>query len=144
MKNTTISCVVLIDDNPADNYFHDIILNEEKFTENIVTCETALEALEVLGCTNKLQPDVIFLDINMPGLSGWQFLERYQSQLCEGIRRPFIFILTTSINSRDEKKAADIGLVDGFLTKPLAPTDLQAIKLRFDSRVGSNTNPFSI
>ncbi|PHN06123.1 response regulator [Flavilitoribacter nigricans] len=133
MKNTNIQKVLLVDDNPADNYFHNIILSEEEFAEDIITHESTLEALEYLQKLGQKQPDIIFLDINMPRLDGWQFLKRYETLFPRIADRSIIFMLTTSINREDEKKADKTGMVAGFFKKPLEPKDLGAIKVKINN-----------
>jgi CheY-like chemotaxis protein len=132
MKNTKFGCVLLIDDNPADNYFHEMVLSEEEFSEQIIIQESVLNALSFLEKNPLAQPDIIFLDINMPGLDGWQFLERYRQLLSANPNRPAIFMLTTGILQVEEKRAAETKMVDGFLQKPINPEDLVKIKNKLE------------
>lgn len=135
MKNTKFNCVLLIDDNPADNYFHEVVLIDENFTDQILIRESVLDALDYLQNDRHPQPDIIFLDINMPRLDGWQFLERYRQFLPLNKNRPAIFMLTTSVNQVEEKRAAETQMVDGFLKKPLDPEDLLKIKAGMSKRL---------
>ena len=73
------------------------------------------------------QPDLMFLDVNMPAMDGWQFLEAYE-KLTEAQRsRLVVVMLTTSINPDDEEKAKSNPLVDGFENKPLTGEELKDI-----------------
>ncbi len=65
-------------------------------------------------------PTIIFLDINMPILSGWDFLEIFQDFSSQTKQQFSIFMLTSSIDERDREKAALNPLVKGFLSKPLS------------------------
>ncbi len=76
-----LNCVLLIDDDDDSNYFHRRLLNKIDCTENIQVALDGREALNFLNTTiNKHYPPpaVIFLDINMPGMNGWEFLEEYK------------------------------------------------------------------
>lgn len=132
MTNTKINCVLLVDDNPADNFFHNIVITDESFAERIIARESVLEALDYLQSPDSPQPDLIFLDINMPRLDGWQFLERYQGMFPRAVDRVPVFMLTTSPDILDERKAEHTGMVAGFLQKPLEPQTLQDVKLKFN------------
>lgn len=77
--------------------------------------------IEYLSITS-LYPDLIFLDINMPEMNAWQFLEAYK-KLNINIDIP-VYILSSSIDDRDISKADDIGLVKEYLVKPLKKDEL--------------------
>ena len=68
---------------------------------------------------------LIFLDINMPGMNGWEFLEAYKKLPDEQTQKIKILMLTTSNNPDEEKKAVDIPEVKGFIHKPLTLEKLE-------------------
>lgn len=121
-----LNCVMLIDDNEDDNFFHKIVLKETGITEHIKVAESGFEALDFLVNENKI-PELIFLDINMPKMNGWEFLEEYRKLNEEQKARVVIIMLTTSLNPTDRKKAFSIPEVNGFETKPLSPETLNEI-----------------
>jgi CheY-like chemotaxis protein len=127
-----LNCVMLIDDNEDDNFFHKIVLRETGITENVKVAESGFEALDFLKNENDI-PELIFLDINMPKMNGWEFLEEYKKLNEEQKARVVIIMLTTSLNPADRKKAASISEVNGFETKPLSPEILSAIVQRYFS-----------
>lgn len=71
-----------------------------------------------------LLPDVIFLDLNMPYVDGWQFLEQY-AQMKNGVKKQTkIFVLSSSINNAEINRATSIPEVSGYFSKPLKPNDI--------------------
>ena len=113
-----LNCVMLIDDNEDDNFFHQIILNDLKITKHIQVAESGFEALEYLQKGEQL-PDLIFLDINMPKMNGWEFLEEYDKLKLSINSGLVIIVLTTSLNPSDKEKSRKINLISGFECKPL-------------------------
>ncbi len=65
-----LNCILLVDDDPDDNYYHQIIINEMSVVNQIDTVGNGIEALEYLKKENQIPPDLIFLDINMPKMNG--------------------------------------------------------------------------
>ena len=115
-----LNCVLLVDDNEADKYLHTLVLKESIITDNIEIAMDGEEALDFLTSRGKdLPPDLIFLDINMPVMDGWTFLEEYE-KLDEILKsKVVILMLTTSVNPSDKNRMEQWnGSVD-FLNKPL-------------------------
>jgi CheY-like chemotaxis protein len=116
-----LNCILLIDDDPDDNMYHQIILEEMNIAHRIDFALNGLEALAYLK-DEKLEaaPEMIFLDLNMPKMNGWEFLEHYKHLNKEQKARVVLVILTTSANPDHIKKAQEIEEVTGFETKPLS------------------------
>jgi CheY-like chemotaxis protein len=114
-----LNCILLVDDNSHDNIYHKIILKEMNVANRIDVVLNGVEALIYLKRENQLPPELIFLDINMPRMNGWEFLEEYKHLDAKQKARVVIMILTTSANPDDIKKAREIKEVTGFETKPL-------------------------
>lgn len=72
--------------------------------------------------------ECLFLDLNMPEINGWQFLERMNAEL----RMP-VFILTSSMNSDDQAKANDFSVVKEFISKPLTSSKIEELKMKYCS-----------
>lgn len=125
-----VNCVMLIDDNPSDNFYNKIIIEEAEAAKHIVTLESALEALDYLKLRgdykNSIRPNLIFLDINMPKMNGFEFLIEYNKLPNELKADILILMLTTSTNPRDVEKAKEFGIYN-FYTKPLNKETLQEI-----------------
>jgi CheY-like chemotaxis protein len=120
-----LKCVLLVDDDEFTNLLHRTLIEDVGISKNIETAESASVALDLLECPRKQEckaPDIIFLDLNMPGMSGWDFLEMYKNRKTECSAKTLIIILTNSTNPYDRKKAEAYAQVAGFRSKPL--TDL--------------------
>lgn len=125
-----LKCILLIDDDYATNYIHKRVINSAEITDNIVALESGYDALKYLEETDFQEfprPEIIFLDINMPGMDGWEFLESYE-QLVESQKSKIVLVmLTTSLNPDDKNKSEHIKSIDGFRNKPLTIEILQGI-----------------
>ncbi|RED95639.1 response regulator [Marinoscillum furvescens] len=127
---TKLKSILLIDDDKATNFIHEILINKMECTEKIVVKNNGLEALEYLESRESIgdpQPDLIFLDINMPKMNGWEFLEEYEKLENRQKGRVILMMLTTSPNPADMDRARDLKAVNGFKNKPLTKEMLTAI-----------------
>jgi CheY-like chemotaxis protein len=122
-----LNTILLVDDDPDDNYFHQIVINKMNIVHKIDVVTDGVRALEYLTKDNQTQPELIFLDINMPRMNGWEFLEEYKKTNIKSKSKIIIMILTTSANPDDLKKAKEIEEVSGFETKPLSTESLAEI-----------------
>ncbi|KAA9339364.1 response regulator [Hymenobacter busanensis] len=122
----------LIDDDNLGNYLTEQLLRIEGFSNTIQTFESAQEALETLQQCATETPAVIFLDLNMPIMNGWQFLDAlvpYESRLRGRCR---IFVLTSSLALADMEKAKTYDLVAGLIHKPIDSEEIQAIRSQLE------------
>mgnify|MGYP000362347386 CR=1 FL=1 len=128
------SCVLLIDDNEADNFLHEIAIREADCAEEIIAYEMAEEALQKLK-EAEVHPEIIFLDLNMPGMDGWEFLEEYNT-LPKALKGAIvIMMLTASSNPKDKQKAIQDFQLMGFSNKPLTrELCLEIMKKHFPER----------
>ena len=116
MKN-----VLLIDDSEPDNFLHQYMLNKSQqfgTIESVLNVEQALELLRSKAANGEKMPDIILLDINMPRMNGWEFLDSTKEETSFTLGNTTIYMLTTSSNPDDQEKAKSYGLKDYFL-KPL-------------------------
>jgi CheY-like chemotaxis protein len=123
MKNT--KTILLIDDDFATNYLHQYHITKLGLFENIVCATNGEEAINLLFDENNkplLRPDLIFTDINMPLMNGWEFLKAYSEKTnCDSCR---IVMLTSSIDPSDQLKASKNKYLSSYIKKPLSPSCL--------------------
>lgn len=125
-----INCIMLVDDNKIDNFFHTRVITKHGAVKTIIEKTSGEEGLEYLKnkeINNGIHPEVIFLDINMPGMNGWDFIEEY-SQLDKELQSKMVVImLSTSENPDDVALAKTKNILADFRTKPLTKTMLDEI-----------------
>ncbi|MEQ8304828.1 MAG: response regulator [Cyclobacteriaceae bacterium] len=126
MSGKKYHTVMLIDDNEIDNLINQKMIESASITENIYTHTGAKSAIEFLKNMEKLEvatqvlPDLIFLDIDMPLMDGFQFLEEYQKLSNTVKNKCKIIMLTSSVNPQDFDRSKKYPVVKLYLNKPLS------------------------
>ena len=126
----------IIDDNELCKLLTANTLELNKFCSTILSFTNGQEALAELEAFVELGtfPDLIFLDINMPVLDGWGFLEAF-SQYPEELKKSCtLYILSSSIDEEDIKRAKIKKDVRDFISKPLTNLDFELIKMHAEDR----------
>ncbi len=116
---------LLIDDNYIDNFVTSKLLENSRFAEKIVVRQSSSEAIESLR-DGTVKPDVIFLDIRMPIMNGFEFLQEYD-KLNINKANTKIFMLSSSLDPTDIKKSFDNKYITQFIHKPLTKQVLEEI-----------------
>lgn len=111
-----IEHLLLVDDDEVDQLLHRRVIERSKLVEHIHSFRMAREALDYLSQGGRA--DLILLDIRMPGMSGFEFLEAAIRELGSDFA-PVVIMLTTSMDPRDRETAASYPVVKGYLEKPL-------------------------
>ncbi len=109
---------ILVDDSEADNVFHEIMIRRSGFTGELRVFESGADALAFLQADPLTLPTCLFLDINMPQMSGFEFA-RLAAPLLRHRPQVVVMMLTSSDAASDKALAAEQPLIRGFLTKPL-------------------------
>lgn len=119
-----INTVLLLDDNKATNFIHKKFINRSGCAKEVLCFEMGNDALQYLTNFDNEFPELIFVDINMPTMDGWEFFElfnrinRIEKDDCRTI------LLTTSLSPSDETKIAELESVDDIMLKPLNPESI--------------------
>jgi len=124
------STVMLIDDNEIDNIINEKIIEANEFADKILVFQTGQEALDYLMDNQNAEvslPNIIFLDINMPIMDGFQFLEQFEKLSSLVQQKCKIIMLSSSISPKDIDRAASSRYVKKYLNKPLNARYLNAI-----------------
>ena len=121
-------CIMLVDENSMDNFIHKRLIESAGFAGEVITFESSKEGLQFLTAGKNL-PQIIFLDIHMPGMNGFEFLEAMMD-LPETVKHHCrVIMLSTSESFKDLNKANKSPFVRKFLNKPLTIEVLSAIKV---------------
>jgi CheY-like chemotaxis protein len=117
---------LLIDDNYIDNFVTRKILESGEFAEKVIVSQSASDAIESLRL-GAIKPDVIFLDIRMPMMGGFEFLQEYDKLDIENKQSIKIFMLSSSLDPTDLKKSTNNKYITSFIHKPLTQKSLDDI-----------------
>jgi CheY-like chemotaxis protein len=119
---------LLIDDNSTSVFLTEMLLKREGFA-GTVRSFLAEEALSYLEQALPVHvPEIIFLDLNMPVMDGWDFLEALKPHESELTARCRIYVLTSSLAPSDAARAKEYTLVSGLIHKPVDKHMLQVIR----------------
>ncbi|MCC5919298.1 MAG: response regulator [Cyclobacteriaceae bacterium] len=121
--------VCIIDDDFLFVKLTKLLLEKSNFCSNVEIFKNGQEALQHFSSTDKWDTNIIFLDLNMPELDGWGFLQRYREIRPQS--PPIIYIVSSSIDPKDKARANDDPLIEGFLSKPLKMDTLKSISNSF-------------
>lgn len=120
-------CVLLVDDDLVSNFLNKEILSSIGITNDFHVATNGEEAIDFINNNVGSDcPDLIFLDINMPVMDGFQFLEEFEQFPNEQRERIKIVMLTSSSNKKDIERAYQFPIL-GYLNKPLKIADIKSV-----------------
>jgi len=136
MTENRYFAVMLVDDNEIDNLINQKMIEASGITKHIYTHTGARSAIEFLKNIDGLDelslqvlPDVIFLDIDMPLMDGFQFLDEFEQMGNRIKEKCRIVMLTSSINPQDVNKSKKYSYVKKYINKPLSHQNLEKLDI---------------
>lgn len=133
-----LDCILLVDDDEVSNYLNTILIEKTGIDVQIEITLNGLMALEYLTCSGRYKdkpgyprPGLVLLDINMPGMNGWEFLNAYNS-LDENQKGNVTIAMLTSSNNIDDVNNAmhNYGILD-YIYKPLTLPKIQEVIYKY-------------
>ncbi len=128
--------ILCVDDDPITLMLYKMVIAKAAFAEEIVTAKNGQEALiyyeKLIADKDICCPDLIFLDLNMPVMGGWEFLDNFEKEKF----RPFhkktkVIVLSSTIDPEDIEKSRQYDSVIDFMSKPITKEMLEDLKNRF-------------
>lgn len=125
------SRVFIIDDDPIHQRIAQIMISKHNLFDEYFSYTDAQKALDFLEENKKNEetlPDVILLDLNMPVLDGWDFLETFETLIKEFKKNIRVFIVSSSVDEKDVLRSKLYAGVKGFISKPLSPDIIRSTR----------------
>ncbi|MEP6512407.1 MAG: response regulator [Parafilimonas sp.] len=134
--------ILLIDDDSIFQFLTRKVLEASGLTDEIIACSNGQEALQLLEtniCNKAALPDVIFLDINMPVMNGWAFLEAFKL-IKPLLNKPVpLYVVSSSADRADIQQAKEFDIVTDYLVKPIFQEQFKTILLYVGNQKISST-----
>ena len=119
--------ILLVDDDVINNELNKFVIENTGYAKNIEIALNGEEAIDLLQKKDETDtPNLIFLDLNMPIMNGFEFLEEYKNMNIPCKELTKIYILTSSRNEKDLAKAKNFQ-IEGYVTKPLTIEKVKTI-----------------
>ena len=120
--------VLVIDDDDDYNFITELVFEDSKLDCNLVFKCYAQDALDYLNNNLDNFPDLILLDINMPIMNGWEFLDTYERLNYHKTKNAIIAMISSSVYQEDKNKAKTYSKVVKFIDKPITLENIFEIK----------------
>jgi CheY-like chemotaxis protein len=125
--------ILLIDDDNISNFITEKLILREEFAQEVISFlsgEAALTYLQSLEQQHLPAPDIIFLDLNMPEMDGWEFMAEFKKFPREFTDPSRVFMLSSAVDSKDIVQARNMEEIEDFISKPLTKEDMGVIRER--------------
>lgn len=126
-KKMALAEIILIDDDDINNIITKISLTRHLEINKIIAFTNPLEGLEYIKSKSVKENYLLFLDINMPGMNGWDFLNHFEALHPEQKNCFKIYLLSTSLDNGDIEKSKSNKHVAGYLIKPLSKNVIESL-----------------
>jgi CheY-like chemotaxis protein len=128
--------ILCVDDDSITLMLCKKVISKSQFSNEIITAQNGEEALSYFNMLKydntsnppKKSPDLIFLDLNMPVMGGWEFLDHFNSSNYSEFNTTKVIILSSTIDPQDIEKAKTYSIVMDFLSKPITPSMIEYLK----------------
>ena len=129
--------ILCVGDDPITLMLYKMVIAKSSFTEEIVTAKNGQEALDYydnLKVENDLCcPELVFLDLNMPVMGGWEFLDNFTENKYEQFnQKTKVIVLSSTIDPNDIEKSKKYSMVIDFMSKPVTKEMLEDLKVRLN------------
>jgi CheY-like chemotaxis protein len=125
--------ILLIDDDSISNFITEKLILRENFAQEVVSFlsgEAALSYLKKQQQQHLPPPDIIFLDLNMPEMDGWEFISEFKKLPREFTENSRVFMLSSAVDAKDIVQARNMEEIEDFISKPLTKEDMGVIRER--------------
>ena len=123
-NSETLGHVMLIDDEKFDRKMYQRVLEKTRVADKVTSFAYAEEAVNYLADPANPRVDLILLDINMPRMNGFEFLDAVQEQFGAEFDAMIAVMLSIALTPKDQKRAADSPMINAFFSKPLTVQDI--------------------
>jgi len=131
-----LDSILFIDDDPITLMLCKMVIKKASFSNEIATSKNGEEALQYFNSLKQLdsygelkkQPQLIFLDLNMPVMGGWEFLDSFSTSDYAAYNKTKVIILSSTIDPEDLEKSKKYPMVIDFLSKPISKEMLEYVK----------------
>lgn len=130
--------ILCIDDDPITLMLCKKVISKSSFSHEVITAQNGEEALHHFNTLkytndkNKRKPELIFLDLNMPIMGGWEFLDHFTSSDYKEFNSVPVIVLSSTIDPEDLAKAKKYPIIIDFLSKPITQQMLEYLKKKID------------
>lgn len=129
-----IDTLMIVDDNALDQKLYARIIARSGLVGQVHSFVMAEDALTFLAAATCPVIDAVLLDINMPRMNGFEFLDAATMRFGSGFARAAVIMLTTSMSEHDQQRAAGYEVVRDYINKPLRPEHLERIDALLQGR----------
>lgn len=124
--------ILCVDDDPITLMLYKMVIKKSEFAHNIETARNGEEALvffdELSKDTQADYPQIIFLDLNMPVMGGWEFLDHFNTERYSAFGDIKVIVLSSTIDPNDIEKSKTYPMVIDFLSKPISKEMLESLR----------------